>query len=39
LPVGIQIVGRRLSEANLLKAAAAFEKARPWADKHPALNF
>jgi amidase len=39
LPVGIQIVGRRLAEANLLRAAAAFEKARPWADRHPDLNF
>lgn len=38
LPVGIQIVGRRLSEANLLRAASAFENARPWTDKHPDLK-
>jgi amidase len=38
LPVGIQIVGRRLSEAALLRAAAAFEQARPWANKHPNLG-
>lgn len=39
LPVGIQIVGRRLGEANILRAAAAFEKVRPWSDKHPVLDF
>lgn len=37
LPVGIQIVGRRLAEASILRAAAAFEQARPWADRRPAL--
>lgn len=29
LPVGLQIVGRKLGEAAILRAAAAFEKARP----------
>src|SRR5262245_8285370 len=35
LPVGLQIVGRRRSEAAVLRAAAAFEMARPWADRVP----
>jgi aspartyl-tRNA(Asn)/glutamyl-tRNA(Gln) amidotransferase subunit A len=35
LPVGLQVVGRRFAEPTVLKAAAAFEKARPWADRHP----
>jgi aspartyl-tRNA(Asn)/glutamyl-tRNA(Gln) amidotransferase subunit A len=37
LPAGIQIVGRALGEVDILRAAAAFEAARPWADKRPAL--
>jgi amidase len=35
LPVGIQIVGRRRQEASVLRAAAAFEAAAPWADRIP----
>ena len=35
LPVGLQITGRRLDDLGVLRAAAAFEKARPWADKRP----
>jgi amidase len=35
LPVGIQIVGRRRQEASVLRAAAAFEAAAPWADHIP----
>jgi amidase len=35
LPVGLQIVGRRRQEAMVLRAAAAFEAAAPWADKIP----
>jgi amidase len=35
LPVGLQIVGRRRSEAAVLRAAAAFEAARPWAARVP----
>ena len=38
LPVGLQIVGRRHGEANLLKAAAAFERASPWGDKRPSFS-
>ncbi len=35
LPVGLQIVGRRRQEAAVLRAAAAFEAARPWAHEIP----
>jgi aspartyl-tRNA(Asn)/glutamyl-tRNA(Gln) amidotransferase subunit A len=37
LPVGLQIVGRRFDEALVLRAAAAFEKAHPWAGSKPKL--
>ncbi|MDE0407720.1 MAG: amidase family protein, partial [Alphaproteobacteria bacterium] len=37
VPVGLQVVGRRLDDLGVLQAAAAFEAARPWADKRPAL--
>jgi aspartyl-tRNA(Asn)/glutamyl-tRNA(Gln) amidotransferase subunit A len=35
LPIGLQFVGRRLDDARLLGAAAAFEAAAPWADRWP----
>jgi amidase len=35
LPVGLQIVGKRRGEAAVLRAAAAFEAAHPWADHRP----
>ena len=35
LPVGLQLVGRRLDDARLLAAAAALEAAAPWADHWP----
>jgi amidase len=37
LPVGLQIVGRRRQEAAVLRAAAAFEAAQPWAGAIPPL--
>ncbi|MEQ9124036.1 MAG: amidase family protein, partial [Alphaproteobacteria bacterium] len=37
LPVGLQIVGRRMADLEVLKASAAFEAARPWADKRPEI--
>jgi len=37
LPVGLQIVGRRLAEVTVLQAARAFETARPWADRRPSV--
>jgi len=33
--VGLQIVGRRLEDALVLRAAAAFEALRPWAARRP----
>ena len=35
LPVGLQIVGRWRDEAGVLRAAAAFEAAQPWAHLRP----
>ena len=35
LPVGLQIVGPRFAEGRVLRAAAAFEAAQPWADRRP----
>src|SRR5262249_48658129 len=37
LPVGLQIIGRRHADATVLRAAAAFEAARPWAGRRPQL--
>jgi aspartyl-tRNA(Asn)/glutamyl-tRNA(Gln) amidotransferase subunit A len=37
LPVGLQIVGGRFADATVLRAAAAFEAARPWADRMPSF--
>jgi amidase len=37
LPVGLQIIGRRRGEASVLRAAAAFEAAQPWAAHVPAI--
>jgi len=36
LPVGLQIVGRHLADASVLRASAAYEQAAPWADRWPA---
>jgi amidase len=37
LPVGLQVVGRRHAESDVLAVAAALEEARPWADRYPNL--
>jgi len=37
LPVGLQIVGRHLDDALVLRASAAFEAVRPWRDAWPTL--
>jgi len=34
LPVGMQIVGRRYADADVLAASAAFERLRPWRDSY-----
>jgi len=36
-PVALQLVGRHLGEATLLRAARAFEMRTPWHDRHPPL--
>jgi aspartyl-tRNA(Asn)/glutamyl-tRNA(Gln) amidotransferase subunit A len=36
-PVGIQIVAGRSQDLRVLQASRAFERARPWADRRPAL--
>ncbi len=35
LPIGLQIVGRRFDDVTVLRASAAFERARPWAQHRP----
>ena len=37
LPVGLQIIGKRLSDKTVLQAAATFERLAPWADRRPNL--
>ena len=37
LPIGLQIVGKRRGEVAVLRAAAAFEAAQPWADRIPPM--
>lgn len=34
LPIGLQIIGRRWADADVLAASAAFERARPWRDDY-----
>ena len=38
LPVGLQIVGRWHADATVLRAAACFEAAQPWAQVRPPLD-
>lgn len=38
LPVGLQIVGRWRDDLTVLRAAAAFEEARPWANLRPPID-
>jgi len=37
LPIGLQIVGRRFDDRTVLRAAAAFERARPWENARPGV--
>ena len=37
LPIGLQIVGKRLADAIVLRAASAFEAAAPWGSRCPSL--
>ena len=38
LPVGLHIIGRRYADASVLRAAAAYEMALPWAEKRPPIG-
>jgi Asp-tRNA(Asn)/Glu-tRNA(Gln) amidotransferase A subunit family amidase len=38
LPIGLHIVGRRYADGTVLRAAAAFESARPWQSRRPPLD-
>jgi aspartyl-tRNA(Asn)/glutamyl-tRNA(Gln) amidotransferase subunit A len=38
LPIGLQIVGRRFDDATVLRAAAGFERVRPWAARRPPVG-
>ena len=38
MPIGLHLVGPRGAEARVLQASAAFERARPWADKRPQVS-
>ena len=35
---GLPIVGRRLDDVTVLRASAAFERARPWAHEWPRIG-
>jgi aspartyl-tRNA(Asn)/glutamyl-tRNA(Gln) amidotransferase subunit A len=35
VPTGLQIIGRTFDDIRVFRAAAAFERARPWKDKRP----
>ncbi len=37
LPVGLQVIGRHLDDGTVLRASAALEAARPWAQRWPGL--
>jgi aspartyl-tRNA(Asn)/glutamyl-tRNA(Gln) amidotransferase subunit A len=37
LPVGLQVVGPRHADARVLAACRAYERARPWHDRRPAV--
>jgi aspartyl-tRNA(Asn)/glutamyl-tRNA(Gln) amidotransferase subunit A len=38
LPLGLHIIGRRGDESKVLRASAAFEQARPWAQHQPPIG-
>ena len=38
LPIGLQIIGPLEDDVTVMKAAAAFEKARPWSAKKPPVS-
>jgi aspartyl-tRNA(Asn)/glutamyl-tRNA(Gln) amidotransferase subunit A len=38
LPIGLQIVGPRWHDAQVMRAAAAFEALQPWANRRPPVT-
>jgi len=38
LPIGLQIIGRALDEATVLRTARAYERATDWHTRRPALS-
>jgi aspartyl-tRNA(Asn)/glutamyl-tRNA(Gln) amidotransferase subunit A len=38
LPVGLQIIGRRLADSMVITAASAFERIQPWEHRHPSVS-
>ncbi len=38
LPIGMQIVGRRLDDLTVLQVSQAFEELKPWQDRRPEFN-
>lgn len=38
LPIGMQIIGKRLDELTVLQVSKAFEEITPWQDKKPIFN-
>ena len=38
LPIGLQVLGRPLDEARVLRAAYAYEQATPWRGRRPDLT-
>ena len=38
LPVGMQIVGKRYADADVIAASAEFERLRPWMDTYRSCN-
>jgi Asp-tRNA(Asn)/Glu-tRNA(Gln) amidotransferase A subunit family amidase len=39
LPMGLQLVGPHRGDAQLLRAAALYEKARPWDGRRPQVSW
>ena len=37
MPVGLQIIGPRLADAEVFAAAYAFSQIKPWAGQHPSI--